>query len=225
MENKPKKRSGNILIALGLLALAAALALVIYNVWDAKRAADASDSIVGQLDTLLPEERTLPEEPPIEEAPTREEEESGEEKVYPPMPVVEIDGYYYIGELDIPSLGLHLPVMSEWDMDRLKISPCHYSGSYYSDDLVILAHNYARHFSPIKWIDIGAEVYFTNVEGVVYKYQVSNRVTLEPSQVSEMIQNQNNSRTEGLEDWDLTLFTCNTGGTTRCAVRCVRVDE
>ena len=97
MENKPKKRSGNILIALGLLALAAALALVIYNVWDAKRAADASDSIVGQLDTLLPEERTLPEEPPIEEAPTREEEESGEEKVYPPMPVVEIDGYYYIG--------------------------------------------------------------------------------------------------------------------------------
>ena len=78
MENKPKKRSGNILIALGLLALAAALALVIYNVWDAKRAADASDSIVGQLDTLLPEERTLPEEPAVEEAAAAVEEAAPE---------------------------------------------------------------------------------------------------------------------------------------------------
>lgn len=228
MDNKPKKRKGGFLITLGLLTIIAALGLVGYNVWDAKRAEDASKEIVDQLDEILPAERTLPEEPMIEEAPTREEEAQEEEKKYPPMPVVEIDGYYYIGELDIPDLGLHLPVMAEWDMDRLKISPCHYSGSYYSNDLVVLAHNYARHFSLIKWIDIGAEIYFTNVEGVVYQYQVSNRVTLEPAQVSEMIKNQNNTKgeeQEDVEDWDLTLFTCNTGGSTRCAVRCVRVDE
>ena len=228
MDNKPKKRKGGFLITLGLLTIIAALGLVGYNVWDAKRAEDASKEIVDQLDAILPAERKLPEEPMIEEAPTREEEAKEEEKKYPPMPVVEIDGYYYIGELDIPDLGLHLPVMAEWDMDRLKISPCHYSGSYYSNDLVVLAHNYARHFSLIKWIDIGAEIYFTNVEGVVYQYQVSNRVTLEPAQVSEMIKNQNNTKgeeAETAEDWDLTLFTCNTGGSTRCAVRCVRTDE
>ena len=228
MDNKPKKRKGGFLITLGLLTIIAALGLVGYNVWDAKRAEDASKEIVDQLDAILPAERKLPEEPMIEEAPTREEEAQEEEKKYPPMPVVEIDGYYYIGELDIPDLGLHLTVMAEWDMDRLKISPCHYSGSYYSNDLVVLAHNYARHFSLIKWIDIGAEIYFTNVEGVVYQYQVSNRVTLEPAQVSEMIKNQNNTKgeeAETAEDWDLTLFTCNTGGSTRCAVRCVRTDE
>lgn len=226
MENRPKKRKGGFLITVGLLTIIAALGLVLYNVWDAGRAEKASADIVEKLDSILPAERTLPEEPMIEEAPTREEEaQQEEEKKVPPMPVVEIDGYYYIGELDIPDLGLHLPVMSEWDMDRLKISPCHYSGNYYSNDLVISAHNYARHFSPIKWMDIGAEVYFTNVEGVVYSYQVSNRVTLEPDQVTEMIRNQNNSNDEDAEDWDLTLFTCNTGGSTRCAVRCVRTDE
>lgn len=225
MEERPRRKKGGFLITIGLLTIIAALGIVAYNIWDGKRAENASSEIVDQLDKVIPEERTLPEEPMIEEAPTREEEAQEQEKTYPPMPVVEIDGYYYIGELDIPALGLHLPVMSEWDMDRLKISPCHYSGSYYSDDLVVLAHNYLRHFSTIKWIDIGADIYFTNVEGVVYSYEVSNRVTLEPTQVSEMISNQHNSKDESAEDWDLTLFTCNTGGSTRCAVRCVRKQE
>ena len=223
MDNKPKKRKGGFLITLGLLTIIAALGLVGYNVWDAKRAEDASKEIVDQLDAILPAERTLPEEPMIEEAPTREEEAQEEEKKYPPMPVVEIDGYYYIGELDIPDLGLHLPVMSEWDMDRLKISPCHYSGSYYSNDLVVLAHNYARHFSLIKWIDIGEDVYLTTVDGMTIHYTVTNRETLEPTDIEAFISNIHNSATSKM-DWDMTLFTCNIGGQTRCAVRCSRVE-
>ena len=31
------------------------------------------------------------------------------------------------------------------------------------------------------------------------------------------------SRQDG-DDWDLTLFTCTTGGSARCAVRCTRVE-
>ncbi|MDO4804327.1 MAG: sortase, partial [Lachnospiraceae bacterium] len=225
-EKSKKKRKGGKLILIGVLAIASALGLVLFNLWDSNRAAKASNEIVAQLDAVIPEERHLPSGPVIEEAPTREEEEQQkkEKEKVPPMPTIEVDGYFYIGELDIPDLGLHLPVMAEWDLDRLKVSPCHYSGSYYTDDLVILAHNYLRHFSLIKWIDIGAKIYFTNVEGVVYEYEVSNRTTLEPQQVTEMIANQNNSNDEDAEDWDLTLFTCNTGGATRCAVRCIRVE-
>ena len=37
----------------------------------------------------------------------------------PNMPTVEIDGY-----LSVPSVGLELPVMAEWDYDRLKTAPC-----------------------------------------------------------------------------------------------------
>ena len=61
---------------------------------------------------------------------------------------------------------------------------------------------------------------FTNVEGVVYRYIVSNRETVRPMDVDYMIDNQSDKS----EKWDLTLFTCNTGGQTRCAVRCIRAD-
>ena len=89
---------------------------------------------------------------------------------------------------------------------------------------MICAHNYASHFSPIKWIGIGTDVYFITVDQVVYHYTVSNRETVQPTAIEEMIRNQNNAGEDGVNSqWDLTLFTCNTGGQTRCAVRCDRV--
>ena len=138
------------------------------------------------------------------------------------MPTEQIDGYEYIGTLEIPSLGLQLPVMNEWDYDRLKISPCRYSGSYYTDDLVICAHNYQKHFSPVKWIDMNADVYFITVDNVVYHYIVSNRETLQPTSVEHMIGQ--DSQDFGMDEWDMTLFTCSMGGQTRCAVRCIRTE-
>ena len=63
------------------------------------------------------------------------------------MPTFTVDGYNYIGILEIPSLELTFSVMDGWDYTRLKISLCVYSGSYKTNDLVICAHNYARHFS------------------------------------------------------------------------------
>lgn len=141
---------------------------------------------------------------------------------YREMPTTVIDGYSYIGFLEIPSLSLSLPVMTDWDYNRLKVSPCRYSGSYYTDDLVICGHNYARHFSPIKWISMGADVYFTNVNGESIHYITSNIETVKPTNIDSMIDNINNGGNGN--DWDMTLFTCNTGGQTRCAVRCTRVD-
>lgn len=201
MNKKKTDHIGKRFMITGLLLIAAALLLVLYNVWDANRAQKASAAIVEKLDTVISEngQGLLEYMDPNQE-----------------MPTEEIDGYWYIGILDIPSLGLELPVMADWDYERLKISPCRYSGSYYADDMVICAHNYAKHFSPIKWIDVGADVYFTSVNGQVYHYQVSNRESVLPSNVEDMIANVEN-------EWDMTLFTCNTGGRTRCAVRCVRM--
>lgn len=199
--DKKKNAKGTLLISVGLLLIAAALILVVYNVWDAKRAEKASAAIAEKLEAVIPDYPSVQ----TEYADFNKE-----------MTTKEIDGYAYVGILDIPSLGLHLPVMASWDYERLSISPCRYTGSYYLDNMVICAHNYIKHFSPIKWIDIGEDVYFTTVEGVVYHYQVSNRETLQPTAVEEMVD-------QTKEGWDLTLFTCNTGGQTRCAVRCSRV--
>ena len=192
-------------ILLGLVLVCAGVILVLYNGWDSDRAGKASQEIVDQLDQIIGEAEPVLKLPNFTEKPDQE------------MPTEEIDGYLYIGVLELPAIDRRLPVMEEWDYERLRISPCRYEGSYFTDDLVICAHNYERHFSPIKSIDLGADVYFTTVDGVVYHYVVTNRETVEPTHVDEMIDNSSG-------DWQLSLFTCNTGGQTRCAVRCQRVD-
>ena len=204
------RKIGNTLILLGLLLLLGAGGLTAYNIWDGIRAERTSQHIIQEMDIGQDLVEALDQEPDDD----------------PEMPVIEVEGNYYIGILEIPSLQLTLPVMDRWDYTRLKISPCVYSGSYKTDDLVICAHNYARHFSPVKWIDMGADVYLITVDCRVYHYQVINRETLQPGSVENMIENTNNT-TDGTvtNEWDLTLFTCNTGGQTRCAVRCARIRE
>ena len=201
---------GSFLILLGVVCIIAAAGLTAYNIWDAKRAEKASSDIVKKMDEQLGDED--------DDGPILLEDEE-----FRKMPTMMIDGYEYIGKLQIPSLSLDLPVMMEWDYDRLKISPCRYSGSYFSNDLVICAHNYARHFSPIKTIAMGEDVWFITADNKKIHYITSNVQTIQPTNIDEMVENDRNSATS-TNDWDMTLFTCNTGGQTRCAIRCTRVE-
>ena len=79
---------------------------------------------------------------------------------------------------------------------------------------MILGHNYAGHFRELKKLQPGDAVTFTDMDGNVFSYEVMALETLAPTAVEEM--------TEG--DWNLTLFTCTVGGTTRLAVRCEELD-
>lgn len=195
-----RRKAGIICMFLGAVLVAMALSLFLYNKWDADRAAKASEKIMSEMDTDGETEDADPYYQPGREMTTKT-----------------IDGNEYIGYLSIPSINLELPVMAEWSYPGLKIAPGRYSGTTFADDLVICGHNYARHFSPIKWLKEGTEVIFTDMDNLVWHYQVASIETLKPMQVEEMT-----TKTDG-DDWDLTLFTCNTGGQTRCAVRCVRV--
>ena len=132
------------------------------------------------------------------------------------MPAVETDGRVYVGGVEIPSLGLTLPVLSEWSYANLKIAPCRYAGSCYTDDLVLCAHNYRSHFNALRWVDMGEEVYFTTADGESFRYVIVNRETLDPDETEYL--------TDPAADWDLTLFTCYVGGATRCVIRCERAD-
>lgn len=220
-----QKRVGSFMIMMGVIAIAAAAALVLFNLFDGERAREASEGILGRLDPVISAAASGEH--------TGEEDGSTESDIetFPSdgtvgkMPTVLIDGIAYIGEIEIPSLQIRLPVMETWDYDKLKISPCRYTGSYMTDDLVICGHNYLRHFSPIKWIDIGAEVNLITADGQVIRYIVSNRETVQPTDIRKMICNDNSTQdAESGNHWDLTLFTCNTGGQTRCAVRCIRTE-
>lgn len=199
-----KNKRGFPLMALGLLLIVAALSLAGYNVWDEKR---ADEAVIVALDEL---------EPRILEAAPMPEGMIPDYLLNPrmDMPTMEIDGWDYIGYLEIPSLGLDLPVMSEWSYPQLKLSPCRYTGSVYLNNMVIAAHNYERHFGGLKNLEIGAEVRFTDVDGNVFTYRVGALEQLNPDQALEM----RNS------DWDLTLFTCTLGGQFRVTVRCERAE-
>ena len=212
-KRKKKKRSKGavVLIVLGLLLLFGAAGLVAFNKWQSIMAERASAAILQELEDAMLD---VPEPDYV----TVEEDLT--------MPTVLIDGYEYIGRITIPSISIDLPVLAEWDDERLWINPCRYTGNYKTDDMVICAHNLDSHFGGLLGIGIGEKVIFTAVDGKVYNYIISNRETVQPTSIDEMILNMNNAKEKGgIEDWDLTLFTCHLGGQTRCAVRCIRVDD
>lgn len=132
----------------------------------------------------------------------------------PEMPVMEIDGRKYIGYLEIPTIGISLPVMGDWSYPQLRAAPCRYWGSAYDDSLVIMAHNYDRHFGRISSLEIGAPVQFVDAEGNIFRYLVAAHEMLEPYDVEEML----------AEEWGMTLFTCTYGGAKRITVRLERVE-
>lgn len=82
-----RNKLGNALIALGVLALLAAVLLMGYNQWDSTRAEKAADSVLTQLEESIAEPRTI--YPGDAAEPTADTE----------MPVGTIDGYDYIGYL------------------------------------------------------------------------------------------------------------------------------
>ena len=198
-----KRKIGKLFIYLGAVLVIMALALLLYNKWEAKQAENASASVLDQLIDQL------------KDTSDKDDDYWNSERE---MTVVTIDGYDYIGYLSIPSIELNLPVMAQWSYPGLKIAPGRFSGTTFAHNLVIAGHNYAKHFSPIKWLETGTEVDFTDMDNHTWHYQVSSIEVLKPTQVEEM------TGEKGEEDWDLTLFTCTTGGKTRCAVRCVSVD-
>lgn len=199
-----KGKIGKTCIVLGAVLLAMALALLLYNTWEAKQAELASAKVQKKIENILKDtEKSIADE---------SDDESERE-----MTVVNIDGYDYIGYLSIPSISLNLPIMSQWSYEGLHVAPGRFAGTTFADNLVIAGHNYARHFSPIKWLDVGTEVIFTDMDGVEWHYTITALESLEPTQVEDLVGKKNG------DDWDLTLFTCNTGGQTRCAVRCQRI--
>lgn len=201
-----RSKAGTFCMVLGAVLVTLALSLFLFNQQESREAEEAVREVLPKLMEELEDE-------------SREPEEELPDPYDPEMTVVQIDGYGYIGCLSIPSLNLELPVMSEWDYERLKTAPCRYSGSVKMDNLVIAGHNYATHFSPIKWLEAGNEVNFTDMDGKTWHYQVAWMEILEPQAVEKM------TMPEAEEDWDMTLFTCTTAGTARCTVRCIRVEE
>ena len=199
---------GKILTGAGLLLIAAALLLTVYNIRESDRAGAESEEMVVRMESLtaaLPERLETEKKEPVPEYKKNPEME---------MPTVEVNGQECVGMIEIPALGLKLPIISEWSDAKLKKAPCRYSGSAYLKNMIIAGHNYRTHFSGIKRLNTGDSVVFTDADGNVFSYEVAEIETVGGYDIEKM----------EAGDWDLTLFTCTIGGQTRVTIRLERVE-
>ena len=191
-----RNRLGNICMALGITLVLAALSLFTFNMYQAHKADEASKEVLPKLMEQIPNE--IPAD-------------------YNPydmnMKEVKIGNYYYIGYISFPYAGVKLPVMSDWDYNKLDIAPCRYYGTTKGHNLVIAGHNFTRHFGVLARTSVGDRITFTEMEGVTTAYNVAAIDVLSPTAIEEM--------TNG--EYDLTLFTCTYGGKSRITVRCDQV--
>ena len=203
------KNPHRIFIAVGVVCILFAISLTAYNFYSDIHAGNESDRIVNELHAEIPKKEQPAKEDSVEELSYYQYEPDYE------MPTTEIDGVKYIGILSIPEMDLEFPVASEWSYPQMKKTPCRYSGSVYSNDMVICAHNYRSHFGRLSGLTEGALMSFTDVDGNVFHYEVYDVEILNPNQAKEM-----KEYGDGL-----TLFTCTLGGRTRMTMRTVLIED
>lgn len=193
-----KNKIGKALIGIGVFLILAAFILVLYNFYREYNAKKKVEKYLPKLEKIIKDH-------------SGGNNNADNEKSSKTM---NIDGMNFLGILSVPSKNLELPILADYSYELLDTAPCRYSGSYDSDDLVIGGHNYRSHFSKLKSIKNGEEIFFTSFDGIVYKYSVLRVEILEPTQIEDLINKQNT------DDWDLTLFTCTSSGAARCVIRC-----
>ena len=195
-----------VLWLLGIALLAGSLYMTTDAMKQRKEAQQVSQTVLTRLE--------LPEIPEVTETPALQApaEEIPDYQYNPHMEMPEqiVDGTAYVGTLEIPALSLELPVAGSTTRENLQKAPCRYSGTPYTADLVLGAHNYAAHFGGLRQLPYGEEVRMTDLDGNVFSYRVTDIEILQPEQLEDLLSG----------GWPLTLYTCTPGGQSRVVVRC-----
>lgn len=123
-------------------------------------------------------------------------------------------GSGYIGILEIPVLGVSLPINEEWTEAAAESSPCRYKGSILNRNLIIAGHNYSSHFGSLHTLQTGDDIYLTDAGQKKHVYKVNKIEIIQGTFIKDM----------EAGEWDLTLFTCDYMGTRRITVRCQSVE-
>ncbi|MBR4451632.1 MAG: sortase [Clostridia bacterium] len=191
---KKKIKIGITLMAFGLLLITAAGDLFAYNRINDKKAGETAHKIIESVE--------------------KKSSGSSDEVLKNGEKIAVIDGTKYSGIISIPALYIELPVQTDYSLAKLKNAPCVYSGSVIDGTAVICAHNYQSHFGNLKYAAPGVKVYFTDVEGLTYQYEIAKIETLDGYDVEKMKES---------TGWDMTLFTCTYSGRQRVTARLKRV--
>ena len=209
MKNKLWKLS----IFIGSAMILCSGALFMQNMKDSKRAGERSRTVLVSLKEQIPSDTALK----CETAPAYEKNDLFYEYSTQPAETsgnadIIIDDIAYYGYISIPTLDIELPVMSSWNYNSLNISPCRYSGSLETHDLIIAAHNYNTHFGRINSLEPDDMIIFTDTSGKQYDFSVTSVEQVNGKDTSSMLSGAQN-------EWELTLFTCTLSGKSRFTIR------
>ena len=124
--------------------------------------------------------------------------------------------YYTIGTINIPSIGVNYPILSETTTELLKISPCKFWGADPNQvgNFCIVGHNYRNRlfFSKVPTLENGDIIEITDLSGVTLKYIVYDKFTVDPDDT-----NCTSQRTNGKKE--VTVITCTDDGSQRVVVK------
>ena len=202
-ERRKRRRAWHLFALALALALGAGAVLWTYRGED-RLAGETSEALLAELELRWSAPQlsvTVPEPEPA--APVESEPSA------PAGETVMLGEYSLLGALRIPSLGLALPVMSDWSYPLLTAAPCRYSGSLAEGDLVILGHSYRSHFRCLWTIEHGTAVELTDAAGVTRSFTVAAVETVPGTAAAALP-----------SDYPLTLFTCTADSAHRVLVRC-----
>lgn len=202
-ERRKRRRAWHLFALALALALGAGAVLWTYRGED-RLAGETSEALLAELELRWSAPQlsvTVPEPEPA--APVESEPSA------PAGETVMLGEYSLLGVLRIPSLGLALPVMSDWSYPLLTAAPCRYSGSLAEGDLVILGHSYRSHFRCLWTIEPGTEVELTDAAGETHSFIVATVETVPGTAAAALP-----------SDYPLTLFTCTADSAHRVLVRC-----
>ncbi len=196
MKTKKKSIFTRVLMAAGILLIAAAVSLLLIDQNSQKKYAESSRETAALLQSLIPEAHggmytggTIVE-----------------------MPVMEIGGTDFVGILEVPSYNVLLPVQSDWQKKDVVCHPCRYAGSMYYGSLVIGGSMNQGQLDFLEWASLNDLIAVTDMTGLRTSYLVYDVV--HTKDVSD-----ENLTGQGA---DLVLFARNTYGSDYTLVLCER---
>ncbi len=219
-ELKKKKKIYQFAFFISIICVFMLSSYYIYAEYDRNKSEEVSQEILAGID-----DTTINEDDGILrvalEAEDQEQdviiEEQNNENKY-----VTQSGQSYITEavLNIPSLGINYPVLSETSEELLKISLNKFWGPSPNEvgNYCIVGHNYKnkKMFGKLSEIKNGDVVELTDNSGKTVKYAVYNKYVVEPDDVSCTSQLTNGNK-------EVTLITCTNYGKQRLVVKARQV--
>lgn len=175
-----------------LITCSVAITLLWYTSFD--KAGKKAAETVTQLQSMMPTPyHTVPDD--------RDNKE---------MPSVQIDEDDFSGIISFPSVNRSLPICSRWNRETVNTSPCRFSGSIYSKDLIIGGSDNRGQLDFINDINMGDTVTVTDMTGGTYTYRIT------------FVERTKDATRDNLMsfDGDLVIFARNTFALDYTVVRC-----